>query len=228
MKRYQRKLLTLFGIPLRLWKRSLDEPKPISDRLLSELPQIGTTLLIKGNKLDNVDPELLRELGTLLVGIARGERADLLFRQNERTKPLRKNELHIAFVYHYMRACCGNLADDSEAIAQVRAAEPLDAPKAHATIKRIAQKYREEVFAIFGRKSRAELGEIVIGLTATSEQLQSVGCAALGHGSESQRLEGERILNHWKNYELTPEKVSAWREYLRRKSPRPDMSSVDG
>jgi hypothetical protein len=210
---------TLFGVPLSAFAGVLLPTPLASDRLLAALPQLGVTLMVRGGKLDDVDPELLRELGRLVVAIAQGKPADRLFRQNENTKPRRENGFKIAFVYYYMRACSDDIDDDSVALAQVKAAKSLDPPKSDASVKKIAQRHRVKVLDLMQQKSPAELGEIMIHFTCSPEQLIALNLSVVGKGSAGEKRDAEQLLDHWKQRELTQEKMSRLLEYLKKKSP---------
>jgi truncated hemoglobin YjbI len=118
-----------------------------------------------------------------------------------------------------MRACSEDLTDDSPAIAQLRAAQQLKAPKSAETIRKIAQKHRDKVLEKFEQTSHAELGEMMIRLTANAKQVEDLLCTISGAGSEQQQLDGQKLIDHWTRRELTPQKKKAWRRYLLRKSP---------
>lgn len=178
-----------------------------SARLMTELPHISTGLIVNG-ELPQLDPMLLRELGMILHNVQCGVDARKLFLQDKRTKP-RKDRFNLAFAYWYVRARSDDLADDSDAIAFVEKIEPLSASR----IKKIAQQYRPRVFKQMTGRSEAELCEaftICIG-----------AFAALMFAPESS--EARLLFDSMKQKPVDADRVEKLREYLRRKSPRPNV-----
>ena len=177
-----------------------------SPRLMAELPNISAGLITNG-KLPQLDTTLLRELGIILHNAQCGVDARKLFRQDERTKP-RKDRFNLAFAYWYMRASSDDLADDSHAIAFVKKVEPLSTPR----IKKIAQLYRPRVFKQMTGRSEAELGETFTLCIGVFAELM------LAPESSEARL----LFDSMKQKPVDADRVEKLREYLRKKSPRPN------
>ena len=83
--------------------------------------RIFTRVAPTARRLASHDPRLLTELGKVLAAVSAGQPAGKVFRQNERTKPKKRNREAITIVYWYMRACSADISDDAAALAQVKA-----------------------------------------------------------------------------------------------------------
>lgn len=213
---------------------------------MEELPRISNALRIlqlNRNALSDIDAGLLCELGSILMSILRGVPAGELFRQNERTKPER-DWWNLAVVYYFVRACSDDVTDDSDAIAQVKAAEGSGTLNSAEAIRKSIRNYRKSALDLLEQDcSAATLLVFLTTRTARYRHLQQLHLVAPSVAATLQQypalnnlvneqlrdfkftadevaeLERQRV--EWdQRYKLTPEKASRLREYLRRKSPR--------
>ncbi len=196
----------------------------MSNRLQEKLPIIACYLMFIGMEdfpiagLASFNANLLSELGSILMAICTGQEARRLFRQNERTKPRRKSPHLLALVYWYFRACSSDVADDSQAIERVRTATRLDAPKSAATIRKIAQGYRDFALNYLEDYSRSilELPPPQLFVYNLVRTLEPVSIYDIEDAQVSARV--NRLVEP-----LDVVKVASLREYLRKKCARPDL-----
>jgi hypothetical protein len=192
-----------------------------SDRLLAALPAISAAMLT-GTPLASL--ELLRELGSLLYAISRGEPADRLFRQHKRSKP-KADRTGVALVYYYVWACT-----DDAAVAIDRAARAhsfgkrtgSEKPLSKASVRKLAQKYRRAALCLLEQRPNEAATRARIYLCNPRQLyvlLNKGGDVTQGRLSAQEAAELQELAR----YKLTAEKVARLREYLRKKSPRPDM-----
>jgi hypothetical protein len=202
---------------------------PASDLLLRRLPFITAALASETTaaafeqlrQVGTVDPELLRELASLLHAISRGEPANKLFRQNEKTKP-KQNRSGVALVYYYVLACTNDAdlavkkAARAHSFGQRTGAER---PFAKEYVKKVAQKHRDAALAYLEKKP-VDAAETARSYMCNSRQMYVLlyknGDVTQGKLSPQEATEVTELLK----YSLTAEKVSRLREYLRKKSPR--------
>ncbi|HEY4771569.1 MAG TPA: hypothetical protein VIH50_00930 [Steroidobacteraceae bacterium] len=203
-------------------RRALGHP-PASDRLLKALPAIAYELESGRARRESAlvpkpDRAVLRELGLILFAIRRGESASRLFRQNERTKPKQENYGAIAIVYWYWFACTGK-AD--AALKKVQAATRLRAPASAATIKKIAQRFRDSTLDLLKQAEKLNddgfsLQLLIYELTRPISADARVIPEEVAHDAAIDAMLGQaRSVQR-----LSKENLAALREYLRKKSPR--------
>lgn len=130
-------------------RKKAGAPGPASDRLLYALPQIAINLQA-GRRLTGIDPDLVSELGDVLLRVLCHEDARRLFRQAEMMTPqLRKARqivlpVTVAYWYHYGRALHPEF-EERAALELVRRA--VGVKLAPATIRKYAQTHRDNVLA---------------------------------------------------------------------------------
>lgn len=198
----------------------MNKHPPASKRLLAALPGIGAT--IATGKIA-VNPELLQELGLLLIAISRGEPAHKLFRQNERRKP-KEDRAGVALVYYYVWACTGDAALAIEKAARAHSfgeRTGTEKPFTKPYVRKVAQKYRNAVLRLLEQQPDETAERARIYLCNRKQLfvlLYKNGDVTQGKLSPQEAAEVQELMQ----YKLTPGKVATLREYLRKKSPRPN------
>jgi len=163
----------------------------------------------------------MKELGSILHAVSRGEPAHKLFRQHEKTKPT-VDRFGVALVYWYVRACTGDadLAVRKAAVAQWQANRTgAEKPLAKASVLKVAQEHRDAVFEMLEGNPAGATDRARIYMCNARQQwvlFHRNGDVAQGKLSPQEAAEVTELLR----FKLTAKKVAGLREYLRRKSPR--------
>jgi hypothetical protein len=201
----------------------------ISDRLRDELPTITLQFRLAqlaGSRCRiDVEPQLLNELAHALMAVHQGKPAGRVFRQNERTKPKRKDSHAIALLYWYSRVTSSDISRDEGAIHYLKRAKHVTAPVSKATIRKIAQKYRDDTLnyleiatgapwglqmMIFGLVSYEEMS-----LTDDSDILPTDEAEIISESDEAKVVAQVNALVP----PVTLSQVKALRKYLKKKGP---------
>jgi hypothetical protein len=93
--------------------------------------------------LSQIHVRSLRELGALLCRIAACEDARKLFRQNERTKPVKGSDHHTRALAYWSIRALDPAVGDTRAMRKANAVIPRSKDLSNSTIRKIAQKYRD-------------------------------------------------------------------------------------
>lgn len=130
--------------------------------------------------LYQIEIRCLRELGTILREISEGRDARQLFRQNERKKPKKTEEHQIRALGYWSVRALNPRAKDTRALAKARAILPKGMHLSDATIRKIAQRYRDSCIGErqgllrFGKTIKDPIFDKQILRLRTEDQIKSL------------------------------------------------------
>ncbi|MDA8348254.1 MAG: hypothetical protein M0038_05530 [Pseudomonadota bacterium] len=166
-----------------------------------------------GMPLGDGDAEILRGLGEMLLEVTAGNGTWVCARDDGGETP-EKSDAGFSVAYHYHRARIEQGgAGDASAIEEVRTF--VDPSLSDATIRKYSQRHRDRALALL------ESGET----PADVSPLIEAHLRARGDKTLNRKLDLAALARELAGYiaQDGAPKVTAYREYLRKKSPRPDV-----